>query len=769
MKICKLNFSLLILIPRMILVMAGSGLEAATIEKEYLFDNPEIETTGEYSIISLPGCRQFGPPGQPALPFHPVALLIPPGHVAVSIHVDYLDPLDLQGSYLLMPAQSYRPLSYEGGPDWIFDRDTYSSGDPFPGNFQPVVRTDFMNGYGFALSSFTPVSYRPEEGRITLFRRVRVTIVTAAGQEAVAAAGNFKSSPRVIDRVHAMAQNQDMLPQYLTDANPARTTSYRYLMITNDAFASELDTLIGFYEARGILSKCYTLGYIDTAATGTDMPEKIRNFILEEYQAHDIEYVLLGGDVDVVPYRGFYCSVYSGGGYYTDNNIPSDLYFSSLDGNWNDDGDSRWGEPGEDDLLPEVAVGRLTFGDTVELHNMIHKTIMYQDNPVTADLDRPLLAGEHLYSNPETWGSDYLRLLVGNHSDSGYVTNGIPPWHDIDTLYDRYSSWSKQRLIDSINNGHSYIHHVGHANYNYVMKMGNADITNSNFSQANGITRNYPVVYTHGCMCGGFDNSDCIAERMIGIDNFAVAFVGNSRYGWFVEGTTDGPSQHLHREFVDAIYSDSLYRIGMAHMRSKAETAPFVDLGGEYEPGAHRWCFYDCNVLGDPAMALWTEAPHGIEVNCQPLICIGAESMQVCVTFAGTAQKGMVCAFFQSGSLVGTAETDSTGVCHIPLAGLPVEDSAQLVVSGFNVLPHTFPIHVADYWKGLSSDWNDPENWFTGQVPDSNTDIIIPATPEGSNFPISNSGNDSHCRRLFLEPGALVELGENDTLFLHGN
>ena len=27
---------------------------------------------------------------------------------------------------------------------------------------------------------------------------------------------------------------------------------------------------------------------------------------------------------------------------------------------------------------------------------------------------------------------------------------------------------------------------------------------------------------------------------------------------------------------------------------------------GQWEEGALRWCFYDCNILGDPAMKIWT-------------------------------------------------------------------------------------------------------------------------------------------------------------------
>jgi len=83
----------------------------------------------------------------------------------------------------------------------------------------------------------------------------------------------------------------------------------------------------------------------------------MRNYIISEYQAHGIEYVLLGGDDELVPHRGFYCIVYSSSTY-EDSDIPADLYYSALDGSWNDDGDGYWGEIGEDDLLPDISVAR---------------------------------------------------------------------------------------------------------------------------------------------------------------------------------------------------------------------------------------------------------------------------------------------------------------------------------------------------------------------------------------------------------------------------
>ena len=65
------------------------------------------------------------------------------------------------------------------------------------------------------------------------------------------------------------------------------------------------------------------------------------------------------GDVDVVPARGFYCYAVSGEGY-EDYNIPADLYYSALDGNFDANNNNIFGEALHDscDLLPEIAVGR---------------------------------------------------------------------------------------------------------------------------------------------------------------------------------------------------------------------------------------------------------------------------------------------------------------------------------------------------------------------------------------------------------------------------
>jgi hypothetical protein len=380
---------------------------------------------------------------------------------------------------------------------------------------------------------------------------------------------------------------------------------------------------------------------------------------------------------------------------YEDWNIPSDLYYSGLDGNWDTDGDGTWGEIGEDDLLPDVSVARFPVSNASQLQKLLHKTISYQDNPVTGEMRDILIAGEELWQNPLTYGEDYLELLIGYQDENGYVTDGMYDDMNFTKLYDSEAYWSGWDLVNSVNQGKSFIHHSGHANQTYVMRLGIQDITNDNFAGANGIDNNYTLVYTHGCLCGAFDENDCIGEAMVLIDNFAVAGAFNSRYGWFNEGQTEGPSAHLHREFVDALYHDQECRIGTAHKISRIETSVWVNAPGQWEEGALRWCFYDCNIFGDPALGVWTDEPISIATTYPDEIYPGETTVPVTVSSNGQPVEGLMCVIMTDGEMSGCCPTDASGnaLINVP-GGFSEVETAELVVSGYNCLPNYYPLNI---------------------------------------------------------------------------
>ena len=663
---------------------------AGEIVKTYYIGKPIIEQKGLLQSIRFDQSVLTGRSGEPMLPYLAVNLLLPPGHEAIRISFEGIDETYIPGSYRLPAGQYSRPLSDPGFSVQSENEEIYRSMNVYPSAQTGNLSTHYRNGYGYAQSVFTPVKYIPGKGEISYYQKVIIRIETRETQKGRDALKNITANKNIMTNCLKAAQNQEVFDEYPT--RRATGTDYQILIITPQAFSGQLDALAQLYLPRGMKTQITTTQFIESNSNGADMPEKIRNFIIQEYQQHNIEHVVLGGDVEHVDYRGFYCHVQSSS-VYEDSNIPSDIYYSSLDGNWNTNGNNLWGEIGEDDLLPEVSVGRLSFSNTTELTAMLNKTIKYQNEPVEGELRNPLLAGEHLYDNPETWGSDYLELLIGTHDDNGYITSGIPEDHNVETMYDEVSNWSGTDLMNSINAGRNFIHHVGHANDTYVMKFYMWDITNENFTGVNGITHNFPVISTHGCICGAFDTDDCIAEKMVSIENFATLFIGNSRYGWFNEGQTEGPSAHLHREYVDAMFTDSLNRAGRAQVESKAATSPWVNAPGQWEEGALRWCFYDCNVLGDPAMAIWTDEPINISTVYPTTLTTGTGQFDVTVTSSGNPVNGLTAALLMDGVLYGTGTTGNDGTATITIDPLVIEPGdAQIVISGYNCLPTYYPV-----------------------------------------------------------------------------
>lgn len=660
------------------------SLLADTVEVFYSFDEPQVQTKDEFSVIKLKDTKLSGISGEPVMPYKAVSLLVPAGHKAVSMNIELSEPEKISGKYKIYPYQPSRPVSSGKSGSFTINNELYETKSVYPAEKSGVLTTQYLSGHAIAMTTFTPIEYIPSTGEVTIYKKAKVTIQTEVSSNSQKALKNLRSDENTLRRVKNLIDNKNDLGLY---PKKAKDNDYELALITKEEFTENFTPLVSHYQYMGIKSEIITVESIYQNYTGVDNPEKIRNFIIDAYQNHGLVYAVLAGDVEVVPYRGFFCEVQSSS-VMTDDGIPSDLYFSGIDGNWNTDGDNLWGEIGEDDLLPEVSIGRLSVSNVSDIETFVNKINLYTGAPVLGELDKPFLVGEHLYDNPTTWGADYLELLVGTANVNGYETTGIPETDNYEELYDRdYGTWGTSTLFSKINEGKSFIHHSGHSNYNYAMRLYNSDITNSNFSQVNGIDHNYTLVYSHGCICGAFDNDDCIAERMVNIDNFAVSVVMNSRYGWFNEGQTEGPSFHIHREFMDALYGDKTYMLGTAHLESKIDTAPWVNAPGQHEEGALRWCFYDCNIIGDPALPIWTANPVAANIETSALI-FGVSTQEVEVTVDGTHQADVTVIITQNEEVLGSGKTNEQGVASIELEDLGQPGELNILVKGNNILPN---------------------------------------------------------------------------------
>jgi hypothetical protein len=97
--------------------------------------------------------------------------------------------------------------------------------------------------------------------------------------------------------------------------------------------------LIAWKTKKGVVSSVRTLSWIEENYLGCDKAEKIRNFIKDAHSNWGTDYFLLGGDVEIIPAREVF-------------KLHSDLYFSDLEGTWNENCNHIFGEyPRTDDML----------------------------------------------------------------------------------------------------------------------------------------------------------------------------------------------------------------------------------------------------------------------------------------------------------------------------------------------------------------------------------------------------------------------------------
>ena len=711
-------------------LMVTMFASAQTIEKTYELGQPNVSQIQGYEQIKFAGCMQSALAGQPSLPWHSISLILPQGTEAVAIEVELSDFQTLEGSHNLYPYQS--ALTYSDPVRRQFEKDEalYASKSTYPAQAYGQLCTHYMNGVGFAFSAFTPVQYVPATGEVRYATKATVRITTGAAK--TDQSRKLWLNGDNATRAMRLAQNPDMLQNY--DSKGRTVGGYDLLVVTKQQWVNAFGEYEKFYQDRGLRTRVIDLESILSTMEGRDNPEKLRNYIIQEYEENGIMMVNLAGDVPIIPYRGLYCHVDSGSGY-DDSDIPADLYYAALDGTWNDDNDNRWGEIGEDDLLPEIGIGRMCFSNQNELDNMLHKAITYQTAPVLGEFRQVIMAGEHLFDDPLSNGSQYLELLIGTHDDNGYTTTGIPEDYEFTRLYEEEGNWSGTRLRNAVNAGTQYVHHDGHANTGYVAGWTNGDITNSNFSSVNGVEHNYTFFHTSGCICGDFSN-DCILERMTKISNFAVATFGNSRYGWFNEGQTEGPAIHLARETEDAYYNDRIPYGGMALREGKIQTAPWVNAPGQWEEGALRWNFYDLNMMGDVAVSPWHDEPFEPTVDYPVIYDSQMSSMEVKVTSSnlnGEGLKNFRCALYHGldlQGLVGVAYTDEDGMATIEFNdNLGHYAHMQLIVTGCDAWPQKITLELADTDENMMSNVslypNPNKGQFSINLPEEDCEISI--------------------------------------------
>ncbi len=565
------------------------------------FDNSET-----YDKISIDDCIYLTIPGEPQLPVKPVTLLLPPREKAVNINVHYSNSEILEGDFNIIPNQTPVPMSYQGKISFTTpNQKTYNSNNFYPENLNTELTTQYYKGHSIVVTNIYPVQYNPVTKKIIYYSNLEIEIETEFSSESDASFSRFFRSDSVTNEEIANAvlnyENINLYPQ----TEQTRDENHQLVIVTGANYVTNFEPLMELKIKQGYNPLIETIENIYNNYSGVDDSEKLRNFLIFCYENYGTDFVLLGGDSEIIPFRGFTLVA----GETVDHGLPSDVYFSGLDRvgqgsgpDWDTNDNGEWGEAYEADYYPEIATGRIIASTSQEFDAAINKQIMYQLNPVVNDLENYLMVGEELNNDPYTYGGNYKDQIVQGGNYDGYTTAGLPTNISVDYLYERDGYWSLSQLKNKMNNGINILNHLGHSNTDYNMKFYISDVTNNSLT-ANGVENNFFVIYTQGCYPAAFD-MNCIAEKFTTIDNGCAIFIGNTRYGWYMPGGTNSSSQFLDRHFFNALVGDGITKVALANNDSKIEGISQCTNDPWF-----RWSFYEVTVFGDPTADLWTAQP----------------------------------------------------------------------------------------------------------------------------------------------------------------
>ena len=376
---------------------------------------PEIDFTyqvnGEYVEISSE-TGYVDEPGMPQIPYCVKTFLIPV-NTQPAIQIKYVNRKLQKKDILLYPVQPPIPIG-ESILSWVEpNSDIYNSSNPFPGKYAEIVSDRMDFGYHLVTVRFYPIEYIPKQRE--LYTCDIAYSLTFSMAKKLASTSIIEKQSEYLsqldeDYIRSIIDNKEML----SEITPNIKASFRkgrlgamvsaaeknansdvdnylpeYLIITNEALKDKFRILADWKTKKGIPAIIETVEEISTTYTGSDIQEKIRNYLVDVKRNYGSMFVLLGGDTNIIPARVKKSR-------YSKNKdwVAVDFYYTCVDnGNWNKNGNNIYYEADKIDFEDSkdwgvsFKLGRAPVETLEEAEVFVNKVIHYEK----ADLNHSVI------------------------------------------------------------------------------------------------------------------------------------------------------------------------------------------------------------------------------------------------------------------------------------------------------------------------------------------------------------------------------------------
>ncbi len=588
--------------------------------------NYKIEKINGYDRILLNRCAVLPhEPGCPEIPAFVCHFIIPKDQTVKKLKILEEDWEEYYGQFKIYPKQ--KEISLES--TYVFTEpncEIYGSTVPVP--IRPIISYTCGNlrGYRILQIAVAPLKYIPKQEKLFYLKNLRCEVITEYHTSGVAPMRQTNLSKKLSDNfLDKLVINSHVI----NDIN--FRPSYRVEENVNDSLPTELPSLLGppvdlviitntsqleaynhfvrFKKLFGINTVVKTLSWVRENYVGVDDSERIRNFIIDAYENWGISFVLLGGDPPMLPTRFVWVDRTQ---IYTSLWLPiaSDLYYSDLDGDWNHDGDEKFGEISDSlDLFPDVFVGRLPTCTNEEVFDYLNKLHTYIFPPNNNIQTKALFFSSNL---DHDWPGLPYAYELADHLPNNFTKSFLD-----ETL----NNLSKESLRDSIHSGFGIVSGIGHGDVNTIcIRFANPKIYAPIFffdSLSN--TPLYSLMTVITCYTNPFQ-SDCVGEHWIlNPHGGGVAYIG----------PTSSSEGGLHKEYMVALY-DSLFTHPLGQSIAFSKIPFIVDAQSD---NWHRVHQFSITLLGDPTIMLWDTSPKNLNsVTVKPnKLRVGCDTVTITV------------------------------------------------------------------------------------------------------------------------------------------
>lgn len=604
-----------------------------------------------YSTVKYCDLDNGGDPGKPSLPIDYLNFSVPYNATNFTVTALPTGWSNYTLSHQIYPCQAPWVPDGEGTPRPVTLPDTsaYYSGTAFPINLAWVADEGFLAGENHIVTvAVMPFSYtrtstsakvkKAQSLNIRLNYTLSDTLAiypiirndSTLRQEGYELTQNMVINPNQVIEYAPPFVSVDSIATLKNTLQAIDTAAYPYVIVTTQEYLYPLRRLVSLKRQKGYNVKLVTMDDVLTDplaqcgdvvnfiedfpeacdTTFTDNAGILRQFLRNLYTHNGTKYVFLVGDG--VPYR---ILDYIRGESDTIKNIPSDLYFCDLHGNWLPNSSKQRIE-----VHPELFVGRIMARSSDQVVNYIDKLLRYELNPGKGDvsyLDRILFTScsdivDPFYSDVEYGDkaglTKYLyRLTMHDSCDIIETTDHkYPSGADIvnrtnENHFNFISFMNYATPFGIITSGYNASELNDSVNYLWAIdtvQIANQDVylnstCNSGLNNLN--NKWYPSVgYSIGSSTIPFDRryheqdvGECFGESFtIGKDYGGPAFIGYTR------DVSHDESLYLEESFARKL-TEADYTIGRLFGFSK---------NNRY---LSRYAILCNNLLGDPEFTLW--------------------------------------------------------------------------------------------------------------------------------------------------------------------